>query len=199
MKLHSLLNEDHVLVHGEGESLADVVRLLLDSFEIDFGPGGSAAVAAKIIDRERKNSSLWLEGFCFPHLRSEAISEFHLGLAVPEVPVSHPTRPDAHIRVVFLALAPQHQNTLLLQTLATLRRLASKRSFAPAAEGVRSPARLIRVIEESGLDVKRNLTAGDIMEEVQFSLDSTRRWWRRSIFCAGLGMKGFRCLTTAEG
>jgi CBS domain-containing protein len=92
-------------------------------------------------------------------------------MAVPEAALDHPSNPDANLRIVFLTVAPQNQNTLLLQTLAALRRLASTRSFAPAAEGVRSTARLIRVIEESGLDVKRTLTARDIMEEVQYSLD----------------------------
>lgn len=171
MKLHSLFAEDHVLVHGKGETLAEVIGLLLQTYRADFAPIGPGGLADKIIERERHRPTLEIEGFCFPHLRSEAIPEFQLAMAVPEHPVAHPARPGATVRIIFLALAPQGQNTLLLQTLATLRRLASTRSFARTAEGVRSPARLIRVIEESGLDVKRNLTAQDIMEDVEFSLN----------------------------
>lgn len=171
MKLHSLFREDHVLVHGEGKTLAEVVGQILESFGLDLGEDGLPAMVDAILKREKNNPTLGIDAFCFPHLRSDVITEFHLGMAVLETPLPHPADPDAQIRIVFLALAPRTQNSMMLQTLAALRRLASTRSFAPAAEGVRTPARLIRVIEESGLDVKRTLTARDIMEEVQFSLD----------------------------
>lgn len=170
MKLHSLFREDHVLVHGEGKTLAEVVQHILESFDLELGEGGVPGMTDQIVRRERANPTLGIDGFCFPHLRSDSITEFHLGMAVTEVPLPHPADPDANIRIVFLVLAPRDQNTMLLQTLAALRRLASTRSFAPAAEGVRTPARLIRVIEESGLDVKRTITARDIMEDVQYSL-----------------------------
>jgi CBS domain-containing protein len=170
MKLHSLFKEDHVLVHGEGETLADVVHHLMGTFKTDIGEGSVRTLTELVLQRERNNPTLQIDGFCFPHIRNELISEFHLGMAVPETPVSHPRKADARLRIVFLALAPQNQNTLLLQTLATLRRLASTKSFAHTAEGVRTSTRLIRIIEESGLDVKRGLTARDIMEDVQYSL-----------------------------
>lgn len=171
MKLHSLFKEDHVLVHGEGGTLAEIVHQLMQTFKPEIGEGDRSRLAELVLQHERNHPTLEIEGFCFPHLRSEAVSEFHLGMAVPEAPVSHPNRAEAKVRIVFLALAPQNQNTLLLQTLATLRRLASTRGFAHTAESVRTAGRLIRVIEESGLDVKRGLTARDIMEDVQFSLD----------------------------
>lgn len=170
MKLHSLFKEDHVLVHGEGEALADVVHQLMQTFKSDIPEADLRQLTELVLRRERNQPTLQIEGFCFPHVRSESLSEFHLAMAVPETPVSHPKKADARLRIVFLALAPQNQNTLLLQTLATLRRLASTKSFAHTAESVRTSARLIRVIEESGLDVKRGLTARDIMEDVEFSL-----------------------------
>jgi len=201
MKLHSLFEEGHVLVGCETDSFADVLGRLLDTFKEDLSEEEHAEILTGLLAREEATPSL-LEGqVCAPHLRREGLRRLLTGVAILENPVVHPQEvepgneandeaphdqspgggasegelSDGGIKIVFLLAAPPQQNTMMLQTLAAIERLVSTKAFASGAGGVRSAARFLRIVEESGLDVRRTLSARDIMEPIDeyLKLDTT--------------------------
>jgi CBS-domain-containing membrane protein len=89
---------------------------------------------------------------------------------VPETPVRHPAPGQGAVSLIFIILAPQTKNTMLLQTLAAIARLLTIKKNMQAILGVKAPNRLIRVIEENGVDIKKNLLAADIMSPVTQSV-----------------------------
>lgn len=175
MKLYSLFREKHVLVPCGSETFADTLASLLDSFEEDLGEEERTEILADLLERETATPSFIDERVCAPHLRRQGLQRFLAGIAILGNPVSHPGDSDGEVKIVFLLVAPQRQNTMMLQTLAAIERLASSKPFASALGSVRSGARFLRVVEESGLDVKRTLSARDIMEPVAecLKLDTT--------------------------
>ncbi len=170
MKLSNLLSEDRVFVHVDCATLAEALALLVRSVRAELGELAPEGVVAKILQREQDHPSLVEDGILLAHLRAEGIRSFVLALAGLEKSVRHPGASGTAVDLIFLVLAPQLQNALMLQTLASIRRLPADRNFLPTVRSVRTPARLIRVIEESGVEVKRNLTAGDIMEPLEGSV-----------------------------
>ena len=58
----------------------------------------------------------------------------------------------------------------MLQSLKAVERLTSSKTFRSSVVQMRSEARVIRLIEDSGVDVKSRLSASDIMEPVPMTL-----------------------------
>ncbi|MCH8859294.1 MAG: CBS domain-containing protein, partial [Proteobacteria bacterium] len=75
-----------------------------------------------------------------------------------------------NIHSIFIILTPLTKNTLMLQTLAAVARLLSSAKTRQALGNVRTPSRVIKIIEESGVDVKKTLCANDIMNPVEISV-----------------------------
>lgn len=170
MKLASLLKEENVIVNGEAQSLPAAILALLETMPEDLGGNDLGALAAQIIEHESDHPTVVGDGVWIAHLRSASIKQFRLGLDVPREPLRHPSGAAEKLRMIFLVLAPQDQNTLMLQTVAAITRLTATRTFGSAVKGVKSAPRLLRLLEESGVDVKRNLCAADIMEPVKLAL-----------------------------
>jgi mannitol/fructose-specific phosphotransferase system IIA component (Ntr-type)/predicted transcriptional regulator len=183
MKLSSLFEEDSVLVHHGGKTLKEVVRGLLDTMKEEVDGATLDSIADKLIEREVETPTIVAERICIPHMRTEAVKQFRAGVAILDHPVHHPAADgkDAKdgkdgkdgkdaVDIVFLVLAPQDQNALMLQTMAAIARRLATKGFIASLRGVRSPARIIKMMEESGVEVRRSLTASDIMEPVTHSL-----------------------------
>ncbi len=166
MKLSTLFTEETVLVHSEGECFEDFIRGMLGGLFSGRSESEIELVLTEIVSAEMAHPSLTDEGVCIPYLRSESIGKFGVAMASPERPVAHPANPESEIKAIFLILAPQHDNTLLVQTAAAISRCLASKTFLASLKGLRSPGRVIRLIEESGVDVKTTLVASDIMEPI---------------------------------
>lgn len=170
MKLYSLLNENHILIDEPAATLADAMGRLLRAFGDALDGMAVDQIQNVLIDREKQHPTLIGEHVCIPHMRLERLDRFLVGLMVPETPIRHPAPGQGAVSLIFIILAPQTKNTMLLQTLAAIARLLTIKKNMQAILGVKAPNRLIRVIEESGVDIKRNLLASDIMSPVTHSV-----------------------------
>lgn len=166
MKLYSLLNENHVLIGEPAASLADALSQLLKAFGDALDGNDSKAILATLLERERMHPTVLGDQVCLPHIRLERLDRFLVGLMVPEQPVAHPAPGQGAVGMIFIILAPQNKNTMMLQTIAAIARLLQSKEMKQAIRGVKTPTRLLRLIEESGVDIKKNLVAADIMSPV---------------------------------
>lgn len=170
MKLHALFDEDHVLLHPSADSLDTVLRELLQTMPETFDRIAVQEVSQRLLHREREFPTVIYDCACLLHLRLDSIRTMKCALAIPEVPIEHPAQPEIKLKMVFLILAPQDQNSLMLQTLAAVTKLLGQKSFMGAIRGVKAASRVVRLIEESGCDVKKHVTASDVMEPIQHSV-----------------------------
>lgn len=164
MKLYSMIHEDQVRVQSEAADLAEVLAEALATL-LDQQPDLPVEeLKTRILARETAKPSFAAEGACVIHLRDEHVRKFGVCVVIPEKPFPHPADETRKIRIVCLILAPQLQNTMMLQTAAALRRLLASKSARGSLGSIKSAARLIRLVEESGLDVRATLQARDVME-----------------------------------
>lgn len=166
MKLYSLFSDENILLQHEGTEFSEVIRAMLFRLAPHLDKFDPEGLTRNIINRETHHPTLVTDEVCIPHQRLDGLPRMQVALTVMKEPILHPSDPDHKIRMLFLVLVPQDQNTLMLQTLAAIARLLSTPNFSQAIKGIRSENRLIRLIEESGIEVKRNLTASDIMENI---------------------------------
>lgn len=170
MKLYSLLNENHVLIGEEVSSFEEALHGLLHAFGDALDGAGHESLIADLLERERLHPTMLVDQVCLPHMRLEKLDRFLVGLLVPENPIPHPGGDHAQVSLIFMILAPQTKNTMMLQTMAAIARVLQSKGMKQALLGVKSPTRLLRLIEESGVDVKKNLIASDIMSPITHSV-----------------------------
>ena len=166
MKLYSLLNENHVLLDVEVATFVQAVDRLLTAFADVLDPGQVDLVRARLMEREEQFPTFMAEGVCIPHARMGELKNFLLGVLVPRQPLPHPAEGQPPVTLIFMVLAPQDRNTMMLQTLAAIARLLKSRETRQALQGVKSESRFLRLIEDTGIDVKKTLVAADIMAPV---------------------------------
>lgn len=166
MKLYSLFNENHILLGESSPSLPKALRQLIQAFGTAIPPQMAETIMNDLLLREEQHPTVIDEKVCLPHMRIEGLDRFMLGLMVLETPVAHIVKDLAPVQAIFMILAPQNKNAMMLQTMAAIARLLQSQKTKQAIMNVRSQSRLIRLIEESGIDVKKTLLAGDIMTPI---------------------------------
>ncbi|HOE95346.1 MAG TPA: PTS sugar transporter subunit IIA [Candidatus Sumerlaeota bacterium] len=166
MKLYSLLNENHVLIGEAVQTMEEALRRMVRAFGAAVAPDQVDPLVHSLLAREEQHPTVIDDRVCIPHMRMESLDVFLLGLLVPEHPIPHPNPEQGPVALIFMILAPQTKNTMMLQTLAAIARLLKSRETKQAILSVRSAPRLLRWIEDSGIDVKKTLMAGDIMSPI---------------------------------
>jgi len=163
MKLYSLLTEDQVRLNLDAESLEEAIREMLRPQEPHLEPVGSERVLEALLERERNFSTSIVEGICVPHARIDGLQDFILLIGASPKGIPSSNGKSDRTFLIFVILTPLTKNTLMLQTLAAVARLVSSPKTRQALQNVKSPSRVLKIIEESGVDVKKTLCANDIM------------------------------------
>ncbi len=162
MKLYSVLTEDQIRLNLEAENLEQGIREMLKPLEPHLNPVGAERVLEVLLERERNLSTSIVDGISVPHARIDGLQDFIL--AIGSSPKGIPNNGSGKLtHLVFVILTPLTKNTLMLQTLAAVARLVSSPLTRQALLNVKNPSRALKIIEESGVDVKKTLSANDIM------------------------------------
>lgn len=162
MRLAELLTEARVRVGVSAGSVLDAALALVDVLEA----AGDLEDPEALRDRIREGSSrdvVEVEGgVALPHYRTPAARRLGLALAlleeaVPSVSEGAPTQ------VVILVVAPPDASALHLQAVSALARALADPSVTPALRRARSPAEVAQMLAGTELQVRPDLTAGDVM------------------------------------
>lgn len=170
MKLYSLMNEAHVLLGNRSHDLPGALREMVATLGDAIEPHTLDEVTQALTERERQYPTLIAEGVYVPHIRLDQLSGFWLLLMVPDTPIPHIVEGQPDATILFMILAPQNKNSMMLQTLAALARLLKSRKTLQQLHHTKSPSRMIRLVEESGVDVKKTLVASDVMTPITHTL-----------------------------
>ncbi len=174
MRLSTLIKEEHIVADLPGETLEEGVASLLETIEGE----DLKKIRAALADRRLETADLIGEGVAIPHVRLEGLDKFHICIGNSEegLRVEKKGKDDddagenKRVHLVFLILTPQTQITLMLQTLAAIARLCHRREIRQNLKKCKAPARILRLIEESDVEVKRVVTAGDAMRSCPYVL-----------------------------
>jgi PTS system nitrogen regulatory IIA component len=171
MKLYSLLTEEQIRLGLESDSLEAAIREMLLPVKKRLKPVGLDRVEGILLERERNLSTMIVEGICIPHARIEGLKDFVLAIGASPKGIPPAEGASSLVHLIFVILTPPTKNTLMLQTLAAVARLVSSPKTRQALVNVKTPAKVLKIIEESGVDVKKTLCANDIMRPVEASVE----------------------------
>jgi len=163
MKLSSLLIEGAILIDPPVQNKEEAIERLLATFEPYLDASLRKLAHLRLMEREKKISSYIDHGVAIPHTKIEQLNRVLVGLVTSSKGFPAQDPPGAKIYLLFLILAPAEKNTLMLQTLAAVARVCQAKEIREALRHTKSPARIIKQIEESGVDVKSTITAADVM------------------------------------
>ncbi|KPK69386.1 MAG: hypothetical protein AMJ84_09655 [Acidithiobacillales bacterium SM23_46] len=163
MKLSALLNEEHVLVAPPVESKEEATKQLLATFEPDLDLAARERAFKQLLEREKRITSYIDHGVAIPHAKVEGLTRVLVGLVTSNEGFNAQDPPGATIHLLFLILTPHEKNTLMLQALAAVARLCHTKEMRETLRRAKTPARIIKQIEDSGIDVKSTITAADMM------------------------------------
>lgn len=177
MKLASLFKEENILIHMNCSTLEEATRLLLQSLGRDLGQLDLDRICRSLVQIEEELPMPPGHGTRMPHARVVGVDRLLLALGTSQDGVTIAPGKDERAQLVFLILAPKTQSTELLQTMASVARLVHNAEDRKALVSTTSPARALRILEESGIEIKKAIVAADLMTpaECTVSPDMTLR------------------------
>lgn len=169
MKLAELLKEERIIIELEASTPAEALSELVAHITEEIEPERRDELLKQLIDQESASPTLLDTIIWLPHLRSPVVrrSCICLGISRKGIPltasgsgVSTPVK----VQLIFLVLTPEMENTRMLQTLSAIARLSMNRDTIEAILHVRTPQRALRLIWETGIEVKKTILVRDVME-----------------------------------
>lgn len=168
MKLATLFSEENILIHMDAVSLEDAIQKLVQSFGRHLGRLNPAAVSERLIEVENSLPVPPEYGVRIPHARLGGIEQLFMAVGTSQegIPVSEDS--DERVHLIFVILTPKLQSSLMLQTMASIARLVLNEEHRKALMSTTSPQRVLRILEETGIEVKRAVIAGDLMNPLEY-------------------------------
>lgn len=163
MKLAALFEESHMLIHAEARDFAQAVEQLVQSVAEHLGPNDPGELAREMVEAELALPLPPGHGVRIPHRRLPGVGRLVLALATSEEGWCVSEESDERVHLVFLILTPRNQSTVMLQAMSSIARFVQKEANRQALVSTRSPGRALRIMEESGIEVKKAILASDLM------------------------------------
>ncbi len=165
MKLSSLLSTRHIVLGLTARNLSDAVREILYRAE-DFEPSISKDEILECVMRREQQSSTALErGVAIPHARIPNLDDFFILVGRTSSPLIERGIDDIPIDLLFVILANDKKNSLLLQSMAAVANLVMDSEILDLIRATTDPYELWQAVDRSGVAVKRTLHARDLMRE----------------------------------
>ncbi len=164
MKLANILDSDLIVPDLKAKVKSEAISEILDKVIGKYPHLDRNLIHQRIIEREQMENTSYGRGFAFPHARTDAVEKMYIALGVSREGLEDKTDDNQRLQVLCLMLTPSTISKSYLQTLSAFANFArtpgntERLLAAPDIDG------MIRVIEESGVEVKRELTVGDVMK-----------------------------------
>ncbi|HRZ87182.1 MAG TPA: PTS sugar transporter subunit IIA [bacterium] len=164
MHFSAILDEKVVILDLKAKTKEEAIKELIHQVEIAKDRVPSAHVLEDaVLERERNGSTAFGAGLCFPHARIDGLRDIVIAIGISKsgIAVDAPDRKKGSI--FFLILAPATKNILMLQALAALAGFAKVAANRTALLEAKKPGDLVDAIVKSGVRMKKELVAGDLM------------------------------------
>jgi CBS domain-containing protein len=175
MRLAAMLDPELVAPDLRAESKAGAISELMDLVIKKYPGIDRGGVLASIAEREEIETTSFGRSFAFPHARTDLVKDMYVAFGVSKRGIKAVTPDGKPLHVVCLLLTPRNIAQLYLQTLSGLAQIAREEGNLPKLLTAKSSEELIRVIWETGLTIRKQLTVRDLMHRdvVTVSPDDT--------------------------
>jgi nitrogen PTS system EIIA component len=164
MKLSNILDRDLIVPHLKSDNKTDAIIEILEKIIIKYPHLDRITIERLIMEREKIENTSYGRGFAFPHARTDAVDRMYIALGISEGGLVDETTDKQTLRVICLMLTPSTISKSYLQTLSAFASFARTTGNTERLLAVKSIDEIINVIQESGVQVKRELTVSDVMK-----------------------------------
>ena len=164
MKLTRLLEPDLISTHLEASSKSEAIVELLDLIVSKYPSLERQSILNSIFEREEVENTSYGRGFSFPHARTNKVDRMYVALGISTTGLGDDTMDGEPLRIMCLMLTPQNISKFYLQTLSGLVAFARDPENRSSILRAETPEHVIELIASSGIELKKELTAKDIME-----------------------------------
>jgi len=163
MKLSSLLDADRIVTKLGARTLDAAIPEILEQVSRFRPLVPVAEIVQAVLRREAQSSTAMEHGIAIPHARVPGLRDFYAMLGAPEQPLQDKGLDGRPVDLVFLIVASDEKNTVMLQTMAAIGALSKDAARLDAMRSADSAEAVWQCIEDSGVQVKKGLYARDIM------------------------------------
>jgi len=169
MKLVKYLSPDCVLLNLEAENKSALFRIMGNAMA-----GSKAAkennlaaetILAAISTREAEASTGIGNGFAFPHARLSGLNSVVMAIATLKTPLDYVSIDHLPVSVVCMIIVPAKKPTLALKVMSLVARVFNDKDHGTKIRNAQSGADVLRILNESELDLDIAITAADIMRD----------------------------------
>jgi PTS system nitrogen regulatory IIA component len=163
VKLGDLLSPELVICDLEAATKKGAIAELLHKVGEKYDHLDTDLILESVMEREEVEPTNLGRGFAFPHSRTDAVKEMIFSLGISRAGIADKTPDQKPVHVICLFLTPRSMTRLYLQAFSALATFARKPGTLEMILAAATTAELIEVFSKSGILVRRELVAKDIM------------------------------------
>lgn len=165
MNLAQFFDLDLIDIELKAQTKGQAIETLAELFCKKYPDKDKKTILDAVAEREELGSTSFGRGFAFPHARTDAVSDLHIVLGISRKGLDDKSPDNVPLKAVCLLLTPRNISKLYLQTLSGLANLARRPGMLDSLASVRTPMELLDIVEKADIEIKRALTAGDVMSQ----------------------------------
>lgn len=163
MKLGDLLSPELILSDLRAATKKEAIAEMLKKIGEKYDHLDTELVLESVMEREEVEPTNLGRGFAFPHSRTDAVKEMIFSLGISRAGIEDKTPDQKPVHVVCLFLTPRSMTRLYLQAFSALATFARKPGTLETILSAETTPELVQVFSKSGILVRRELVAKDIM------------------------------------
>jgi len=179
MKLSSYLDPRFIFVNLSAETKEDAIRQIIEKTaeEDEAFSQQRPQIETLVLEREQSISTAMGKGLAIPHARVAGYDDVivAIGILAREIPCELASKEQGTLKMLFLIVAQQTKNQLILQLMAAIIKLTENRELFDAICREHDADTIYSEIKKARIQLKAGITAEDIMNPttVPARLDNT--------------------------
>lgn len=130
MNLYPLLNKERVLPQIKADSKKELINTLVDVLKSQVNTDEELEqIRNSVFEREKIMSTGIGKGIAIPHAKSGVVDEHLAAFALLKEPLNFDSIDNEPVRLVFLLISPQNNNSQHIKILSRISRLMNSPSF----------------------------------------------------------------------
>lgn len=171
MKLSSLVDAELVMPSLKARTAREALQEMMGVVARRIEGIDKDALLKALYERESVKPTAIEYEVAIPHARVEGLREFILAIGISREGIDFRARDGKPSRLIFLILAPNSKNALMLHAMAGVAKLCIDESRRKALLNAKGAEEILAIIEKSGVVIKKELTCADIMDAGVIGID----------------------------
>lgn len=149
MNLYSLLDKETVLPQFEANSKKDLINSLVDTLKSKLNSDEDAdEVRRAVFEREKIMSTGVGKGIAIPHAKTVVVEKHLAAFALLKEPLNFESIDNEPVKLVFLLVGPQTNNSQHIKILSRISRLMNSASFREQISGCTTKDEILTAFQD---------------------------------------------------